>query len=302
MPASDRLLQLPFLLSALALVVGLSGCQVPERIPPASKGPPLKLAWKDNYLRIRGENIPGGEIEILYLEDYCRANSQTTDWNKHTVVGHSTTLVSASEDGSRIELRCILKDGVVVDHVISSSSDEVDFRLRAHNPTDKVSEAHWAQPCMRVGDFTGLGHPDNRRTYDYIKKSFVFLDGKLSLMPTKDWALEARYTPGQVWAAPGVPRADVNPRPLSKHVPSNGLIGCFSADDSQVLTMVWEPYQELFQGVLTCLHSDFRLGGLAPGATLDIRGKVYITANDIPALLKRYARDFPGHRKLHRRR
>ncbi|MCH2584610.1 MAG: hypothetical protein MK138_07575, partial [Planctomycetes bacterium] len=123
-----------------------------------------------------------------------------------------------------------------------------------------------------------------------------------SLMPTKDWAIEARYTPGQVWAAPGVPRADVNPRPLSKHVPSNGLIGCFSADDSQVLTMVWEPYQELFQGVLTCLHSDFRLGGLAPGATLDIRGKVYITANDIPALLRRYSRDFPGHRKLHRRR
>ena len=302
MPANDRLLQLPFLLSLLTLVVGLSGCQVPERIPPASKGPPLKLAWKDNYLRIRGENIPGGEIEILYLEAYCRANSQTTDWSKHTVVGHSTTLVSASEDGSRIELRCILKDGVVVDHGISSSSDEVDFRLRAHNPTTKTSEAHWAQPCMRVGDFTGLGDPGNRQTYDYIKKSFVFLDGKLSLMPTKDWALEARYTPGQVWAAPGVPRADVNPRPLSKHVPSNGLIGCFSSDDSQVLTMAWEPYQELFQGVITCLHSDFRLGVLAPGETLDIRGKVYITANDIPALLKRYARDFPGHRKLHRSR
>ena len=302
MPANARFLPVPLLLSVLALAMGLSGCQVPERVLPADNGPPLKLAWKDNYLRIRGENIPGGEIEILYLEAYCRANSQTTDWGKHTVVGHSTSMVSASEDGSRIELRCTLKDGVVVDHVITSKSDEVDFRLRAHNPTAKISEAHWAQPCMRVGDFTGLGHPGNPRTYDYIKKSFVFLDGKLSLMPTKDWALEARYTPGQVWAAPGVPRADVNPRPLSKHVPSNGLIGCFSADDSQVLTMVWEPYQELFQGVITCLHSDFRLGGLAPGETLDIRGKVYLTGNDIPELLKRYARDFPGHGKLHRSR
>ena len=68
----------------------------------------------------------------------------------------------------------------------------------------------------------------------------------------------------------------MNPRPLSKHVPSNGLIGCFSSDDSQVLAMAWEPYQELFQGVITCLHSDFRLGGLAPGETLHIRGKVYI--------------------------
>ena len=72
------------------------------------------------------------------------------------MVGHSTSLVSASEDGSRIELRCVLKDGVVVDHIITSKSDEVDLRLRAHNPTKKTSAAHWAQPCMRVGDFTGL--------------------------------------------------------------------------------------------------------------------------------------------------
>ena len=302
MSENERFSRAPVFLSVLALAMLLPGCQVPERTLPASNGPPLKLAWKDNFLRIRGENIPGGEIEILYLEAYCRANSQTTDWGKHTVVGHSTELTSASEDGSRLELRCTLKDGVVVDHVITSKSDEVDLRLRAHNPTDKTSGAHWAQPCMRVGDFTGLGDPKNQRTYDYIRRSFVFLDGKLSLMPTKDWALEARYIPGQVWAAPGVSRADVNPRPLSKHVPSNGLIGCFSADDSQVLAMAWEPYQELFQGVITCLHSDFRLGGLRAGETLDIRGKIYVTANNIPALLKRYAKDFPGHAKLHRRR
>ena len=105
-----------------------------------------------------------------------------------------------------------------------------------------------------------------------------------------------------MWPAPRVCACDCEAHPLSEVALSNGLIGCFSADDSQVLSMVWEPYQELFQGVLTCLHSDFRLGGLAPGQTLDIRGKVYITANDIPALLKRYSRDFPGHRRLHRRK
>ena len=94
----------PVFLSALALVMVLSGCQVPERTLPANSGPPLKLAWKDNFLRIRGENIPGGEIEILYLEAYCRADSQTTDWGKHTVVGHQTKLVSASRDGSSVSV------------------------------------------------------------------------------------------------------------------------------------------------------------------------------------------------------
>src|SRR6185436_13241956 len=90
-------------------------------------------------------------------------------------------------------------------------------------------------------------------------------------------------------------RTDVNPRPLSSLVPSNGLIGCFSGDDKLIFATAWEPYQELFQGVGRCLHSDFRLGGLQPGETKKVRGKIYIVPNDVPALLKRYQKDFPEH-------
>jgi hypothetical protein len=43
------------------------------------------------------------------------------------------------------------------------------------------------------------------------------------------------------------------------------------------------------------LHSDFRLCGLAPGETKQIRGKIYLAASDMPALLKRYEKDFPEH-------
>jgi hypothetical protein len=128
---------------------------------------------------------------------------------------------------------------------------------------------------------------------DYLPKCFVFLDGKLTRMPTTDWAKTARYTPGQVWCPVNVPRTDVNPRPLSKTVTSNGLIGCFSADEKFVFAVAFEPYQELFQGVGRCLHSDFRLGGLEPGETKKIKGKIYIVPNDVPALLKRYKKDFP---------
>ncbi|MGO8930562.1 MAG: hypothetical protein ACLQU3_27205, partial [Limisphaerales bacterium] len=64
-------------------------------------------------------------------------------------------------------------------------------------------------------------------------------------------------------------------------------------DEKLLFATAWEPSQELFQGVARCLHSDFRLGGIESGTTRRIRGKIYIVPNDIPALMKRYRRDFP---------
>jgi ribosomal protein L35AE/L33A len=45
--------------------------------------------------------------------------------------------------------------------------------------------------------------------------------------------------------------------------------------------------------VLSCLHSDFRIGGLAPGETRHIRGKVYVVDATTEALRARFERDFP---------
>lgn len=272
----------------LKLIVLTSATLTPHSSVRAAD-PPLALRWERNFLTISGPQMPGGAMRVHYLEAYCRAGSTDADWGKHTVVGHTTELVEAGDDGTLIRLKCTLKDGVVVEHTIRSTADEVDFRLRAHNPTDQRSEAHWAQPCIRVDRFSG-GDQDS-----YLGKSFVFLDGELCRMPTRDWALEARYVPGQVWCPKGVDRNDVNPRPLSSLVPSNGLIGCFSQDESKIFATAFEPYQELFQGVAICLHSDFRLGGLQPGETQDVRGKIYIVPNDVDALLARYERDFPEH-------
>jgi hypothetical protein len=259
----------------------------------------LKLNWQDNMLTISGDHLPGKEMKVWYLEAYCRDNSQTTEWNAHTVVDHETRLVSQKDDGSEVRLQCKVNDGLIVDHVITASHDEVDIRIHAHNPTGKRSEAHWAQPCIRVGEFTGTGPDKTDDKYAYLSKCFVFLNGKLQRMPTPRWATEARYIPGQVWAGPGIARADVNPRPLHPDVPSNGLIGCFSEDESMIFATAFEPYQELFQGVIRCLHSDFRLGGLEAGESLEIKGKMYFLTNDISALLERYYHDFPEHKTLH---
>lgn len=275
----------------------------------------LSLAWEKNYLTIRGDKLPGREMKVLYLEAYCRAGSTDRDWGQ-TVIGHTTEqlpLLSGETAGKVIRLKCLLKDGVTVQHTITAGDDEISFQLVAHNPTDKPSQADWAQPCIRVGEFTGLDR------VQYVSKSFVFVDGHLMRMPLvidgkvatppasvtnvdrdpviplEKWSMKARYIPGQVWAGRGVDRNDVNPRPLSNIVLSNGLIGCYSADETMVMATAFEPYQELFQGVAHCVHSDFRIGGLKAGETKPLRGKIYFVKSDIPALLKRYEKDFPEH-------
>src|SRR5258708_18819978 len=109
------------------------------------KSPPLTLHWQNNILTISGSHLPGKEMKILYLEAYCRANSHSTDWSTHTVIPHKAELISTNKDHNEIRLRDTLEDGVILDHTITARGDEVDFRLVAHNPTAKASEAHWAQ-------------------------------------------------------------------------------------------------------------------------------------------------------------
>ena len=262
----------------------------------ADAAEPLALAWDKNFLTIRGD-FPGEEIRIMYLEAYCRPGSTDRDWGQ-TVIKHEAKLVSISDSGRIIRLRDKLTDGVVVEHTITAGPDEVDFRVEAHNPTDKPSDAHWAQPCMRVDKFTGTGTADARVLVpEYAKKCFLFIDGKLTRLPTEPWADKARYTPGQVYCPKGVDRNDVNPRPLSSLVPSCGLCGCFSADEKQILAVAWEPYQEIFQGVIACMHNDFRIGGLAPSERKTIRGKLYIVPADVEKLVERFEKDFPEQAK-----
>ncbi len=259
----------------------------------ADEPAPLILEWEKNILTIRRPAgsiapIPGAAIRILYLEAFCRPGSTDRDWNQ-TTIAHKTEVVGGKQKTSRLQLRSTLADGVIVEHDLRGLPHAVEFRLTARNPTDRASPVAWAQPCLRVERFTG------RTQQTYLDKCFIFVDGRLARLPTQPWATRARYVPGQVWAPRGVDRNDVNPRPLSRIVPSNGLIGCFSADEQTILATAWEPYQELFQGVITCVHSDFRIGGLKPGETKHIRGTLYLTNAGVDALLEQYRKDFPEH-------
>ena len=264
---------LSFLLSAGSFAVAAGS--------PAS----LTIAWTNNMLSVFGPDISGGKIDIWYLEAFCRSGSTRRDWGQ-TTIPHRTELVSADQKGKRITLRTAVAPNVEVAHDIRAGKDEVDFRLTLKNRGNEFVDVQWFQPCMRVGRFTG-GTQSN-----YINKSFIFTGRGLTLLDKTRRTEEAIYRGGQVYVPKGIDLNDVNPRPISPDQPVNGLIGCVSADDRYLLAMAWDQTQELFQGVIVCLHNDPRVGGLKPGETKKLHGKVYFLRNDPKALLKRYERDF----------
>jgi len=245
----------------------------------------LSVTWTNNMLSISGAGIPGGKIDIWYLEAFCRSGSTRRDW-RQTTIPHRTELVSAGKKGKRIKLRTVVEPNVEVAHDIRAGKDEVDFRLTLKNRGNEFVDVQWFQPCMRVERFTG-GNQSN-----YINKSFIFTDRGLTPLDKTRRTEEAIYRGGQVYVPKGINLDDVNPRPISPDQPVNGLIGCVSADDRYLLAMAWDQTQELFQGVIVCLHNDPRVGGLKAGETKKLHGKVYFLRNDPKALLKRYKRDF----------
>jgi hypothetical protein len=246
----------------------------------------ITVSWENNLLSIRDPSLPGGAIQVWYLEAFCRSGSTSRDWGK-TVIPHRTEKVEESKDGKLLKLRSEVEGGVEVLHEIRAGDDDVDFLVTASNHGKDYVDVVWVQPCMRVGGFTG------RKQEDYVEKCFIFVDGGLKTLDKTRRSEEALYRGGQVYVPSGIDRKDVNPRPLSPDLPSANLIGCFSASGDRILAMAFEPCQELFQGVIVCIHADFRLGGLMARETKTAHGKIYLAENDEKKLLQRFKRDFP---------
>ena len=242
--------------------------------------------WLVGRLSIENSRFPGGKLEVTYPEAYCRSGSTNQSWKK-TVIQQKTRVVRYDEARHELHLLSEVGPDVVVEHVIRAGEEEIDFQLTFVNHGKEVVDLEWAQTaCLRVGEFTGLSQSD------YFNKCFIFTKDGLTMMNSTHRETEGFYTPGQVYAPVEIDRDDLNPRPLSSAIPSNGLIGCYSADESMLLATAWEPYQELFQGIGTCIHADFRIGGLKPGQTKTVRGKIYIIENDVEELLRRYYHEF----------
>lgn len=275
-------MRLPLLYLVSTVSMLCSGAPPP---PEDTADGPMRIRWAKDMLTITSPRIPGEALSIRYLEAFCRPRSTDRDWAK-TVIPHRMTLMESSPDGSALTLRSIIEPGVEALHSISASEDAITFDITLHNATDTFVDVEWAQPCIRVDAFTGLGQEE------YIRRCFIFTDAGYQTLDALPRTEQARYLGGQVYVPVGIDRDDVNPRPLSPVTPKHDLIGCVSDDERWILAAAWDHTQELFQGIITCIHSDFRVGGLQAGETKTVHGKLYLMPNDPDALLARYLRDF----------
>jgi hypothetical protein len=265
-------------LLALTLACGSS--------PDANAATGLSLSWTNNLLTLTGPSLPGGKLDIWYLEAFCRSGSTKREW-RQTVLPHKTSLIASSRDGKKLRFSTRVQPSVEVLHEVQAGKDEVTFDFKLTNTGPEAVDVDWFQPaCIRVDRFTG------RNQTNYIDRSFIFTERGLTPLAQTKRTEEAVYRGGQVYVPKGIPLADVNPRPLCGDSPVNGLIGCFSADDQWLMATAWDKTHELFEGVYVCLHADPHVGGLKPGETKKVHGKLYLMKNDVKALLKRYARDF----------
>lgn len=245
----------------------------------------LRISWTNNLLTLSGPNLPGGTMDIWYLEAFCRKGAHNQDWNK-TTIPHKTTLVESDPSGKRLKLRTTIEDVEMI-HELRAHRDEIDIKYRLVNNGRGTSPIEWFQPaCIRVEKFTGCVQSN------YIGKSFIFTERGLTTLDRTRRTEDALYRGGQVYLPKGINPEDANPRPLCEDAPTNGLIGCFSADGKYLLATAFDTTHELFEGVYVCLHSDPHVGGLKAGETRRIHGKIYFLKNDVPALVNRYERDF----------
>jgi len=270
----------------LAAIVALLNSCAEQQVTPllnAAADPNVKLNYNGRMLTVTHPLLGDKGLKIDCMEAYCKKGSTHRRW-EDTIIQQQNEVVSKSPH--EIKVRTSLTAGVEITHRFAVVADEILFEATFKNLSDKPVDIEWMQPCIRVGDFTGMGQQD------YWRRCFIFTGKGLTLLGDTNRTEEAIYRGGQVYVPANVNRDDVNPRPLSQDVPANNLIGCFSADEKALLATAWTDVQELFQGVITCIHADPRIGGLKPHQTKHIWGKLYIIPNNTNELLRRYHRDF----------
>lgn len=255
-----------------------------------AEAPLPRLAWTNNLLVIRDPRLPGGTLDVFYLEAFCLPGGHERNWGQ-TRIPHRTALLGSTASGDELRFRSMVGPDTEVLHEVRAGVDdtlvEMDFRI-THRGTN-AWPVQWFQPaCVRVDRFTGSVQSN------YTARSFVFTQAGRSPLDRLRRTTDALYLGGQVYLPEWVQEQDANPRPVCLDRVTNGVIGAVSADGRWLLAIASDRTFELFEGVYVCLHSDPWIGGLQPGETRRIRQRIYLLPDDTGRLLRRYREDFPA--------
>lgn len=274
------------ILPRLAANLGPEPAPAPAPGQPASRPAAPALSWTNNLLTFSHPDLPGGSLDIFYLEAFCLPGGHERRWDL-TRVPHATRLLRRASDGTSLAFQSTVGPHIVVDHTVRALRDGLEMHFTLVNRGKEPWAVHWFQPaCVRVDRFTGADQSH------YTARSFVFTDRGLTWLAGARRNEEALYRGGQVFLPPWIQATDANPRPISPDRVTQGIIGCVSKDDRWLLAIASDRTFELFEGVYVCLHSDPWIGGLQPGETRRIRQRLYLLPNQPDALLRRYQRDF----------
>src|SRR5713101_5125948 len=92
----------------------------------------LRLSWTNNLLAVSDPRLPGGNLEVWYLEAFCRSRAWGRDWRK-TTLPHKTTLTWADPRGRRLKFRTLVEPDIEVRHEIRSRNDELELSFELTN-------------------------------------------------------------------------------------------------------------------------------------------------------------------------
>src|SRR2546427_12116242 len=92
---------------------------------PLKAAPGFTVAWTNNLLTLVHPDLPGGRLEVLYLEAFCRQGARTQDW-RQTTLPHHTQLLSASRDGRRLRFLTRVPPDGDVSRDVKAQKDEIE--------------------------------------------------------------------------------------------------------------------------------------------------------------------------------
>lgn len=72
-----------------ALLLATLGLVLVGSVGSADAMDEFKLAWQTNVLKITGDKLPGGTLDVWWLEAFCRRGSTNRPWNE-TTLAHTT--------------------------------------------------------------------------------------------------------------------------------------------------------------------------------------------------------------------